>query len=430
MTRQEPTPPNAVLVAIDVSKLRNDMLIEFPGKMRRRRLVVPNTKAEHDRLVDLLHSFGQPVVAGFEATGNYHRPLAFRLLEAGVTLRLVSSVALARTREALHNGWDKNDPKDAQVILHMLKIGATQTYLDPIRAGINDIQELSKTHEIVSKAKTELWHRLLTHYLPLYFPEVARFAGNSRSDWFLAFLEAFPTPASITAHAKDAFVEAAWDVVGKKVSKARLLGDIYETARGSIGLPVPLDSTAVAMFRMVIAEGRSLIRQRNAIEEQAHAALTDNADYRRLRQLPGIGPIHAMAILAEAGDLRRFRHHRQFLKFCGLDLATHQSGQFRGQTKLSKFGNARLRRTFWMAAQVAIRQRDNSFRAKFERYIAKDRDNPDLRRKALTAVTAKMARTAHAVIKTGTDYRPFVEGPMPSGRTSIRTGREGASATL
>jgi transposase len=195
-------------------------------------------------------------------------------------------------------------------------------------------------------------------------------------------------------------------------------------------LPVPVDSTAVAMFRMVIAERRSLIRQRNAIEEQVHAALTDNADYRRLRQLPGIGPIHAMTILAEAGNLRRFRHHRQFLKFCGLDLATHQSGQFRGQTKLSKFGNARLRRTFWMAAQVAIRQRDNSFRAKFERYIAKDRDNPDLRRKALTAVTAKMARTAHAVIKTGTDYRPFVEGPMPSGRTSIRTGREGASATL
>ena len=87
-----------------------------------------------------------------------------------------------------------------------------------------------------------------------------------------------------------------------------------------------------------------------------------------------------MTVLAEAGDLRRFRHHRQFLKFCGLDLATYQSGQFRGQTKLSKFGNARLRRAFWVAAQVAIRQRDNSFRAKYERYIAKDRDNADLRR--------------------------------------------------
>jgi transposase len=198
----------------------------------------------------------------------------------------------------------------------------------------------------------------------------------------------------------------------------------------SMGLPVAMGSSAITMFRLVIAEGRSLIRQRDSIEEQAHAALSDNADYQRLRQLPGIGPIIAMTILAEAGDLRRFRHHRQFLKFCGLDLATHQSGQFRGQTKLSKFGNARLRRAFWVAAQVAIRQRDNSFRAKFERYIARDRDNADLKRKALTAITAKMARTAHAVIRTGSDYRPFFEGTMPSGRTSLSKCREGASATL
>ena len=79
---------------------------------------------------------------------------------------------------------------------------------------------------------------------------------------------------------------------------------------------------------------------------------------------------------------------------------------------------------------MAIRQRDNSFRAKYERYIARDRDNADLKRKALTAITAKMARTVHAVIKTGSDYRPFFEGPMPSGRTSLGKGREGASATL
>jgi transposase len=246
----------------------------------------------------------------------------------------------------------------------------------------------------------------------------------------LAFLEQFPTPASITAFAKEEFVSAAWDVVGKKVSKARLLADIYETARSSIGLPMAPNSPAIAMFRMMLAEGRSLIRQRDAIEVHAHALLFEDTDYDRLRQVPGIGPINAMTILAEAGDLRRFGHHRQFLKFCGLDLATHQSGQFRGRTMLSKFGNARLRRAFWMAAQVAIRQRDNSFRAKYERYIARDRDNADLKRKALTAITAKMARTVHAVIKTGSDYRPFFEGSMPSGRTSLSKCREGASATL
>ena len=131
---------------------------------------------------------------------------------------------------------------------------------------------------------------------------------------------------------------------------------------------------------MVLAEGRSLVRQRDDIEARAEALLSDDADHRRLRTIPGVGPVNALTILAEAGDLRRFAQHRQFLKYCGLDLSTQQSGQFRGQTKLSKFGNARLRRTFWLAGQVAIRQRDNSFRTKFERYIARDRDNPDLRR--------------------------------------------------
>jgi hypothetical protein len=162
-------------------------------------LTVPNTRAEHDRLVATLASLGRPVIVGFEPTGNYHRGLAHRLIAAGFEARLISSMALARTREALHNGWDKNDPKDAQVILHMLRIGASTVYNDPGCGRLNDLQELSKTHDMVSRAKTELWHRLLTHYLPLYFPEVERFHGTSRSDWFLALLEQFPTPASITA---------------------------------------------------------------------------------------------------------------------------------------------------------------------------------------------------------------------------------------
>jgi len=357
MTTISSTPPQAALVAIDIAKTRNEVLIELPGRMRRRRLTVLNARAEHDRFLAELAKLDMPVIVGLEATGNYHRPLAWRLLQAGIEVRLVSSLALARTREALHNGWDKNDPKDAQVILHMLRIGATQHYHDPLANGILDLQELSKTHDAISGAKTEVLHRILTHYLPLYFPEAERFRGNSRSDWFFAFLERFPTPGSVTALTREAFVSAAWDVIGRKVAKARLLGDIYETAATSIGLPIPVDGPAVAMFRMVIAQARDLIRQRDRIETMADALLAGNRDYQLLRQVPGIGPINALTILAEAGDLRRFRHHRQFLKFCGLDLATHQSGQFRGQTRLSKFGNARLRRALWMAGQVAIRQR-------------------------------------------------------------------------
>ena len=254
----------------------------------------------------VLREYGLPVRIGFEATGNYHRALAHHLSCAGFELKLVSSVGLARTREALHNSWDKNDPKDAQVILHMLQIGAVQFFHDPLLAGVNDIQELSKTHEIVSRAKTELWHRILTHYLPLYFPEADRFHRSSRSDWFLAFLEAFPSPHFIAAMDKEAFIAAAWTVVGRRVSKTELLSDIYETAKSSVGLPVDPDSDAIAMFRMVLAEGRSLTRQRNAIEARSVELLSGLTDYRLLTSIPGIGPINAMTILAEAGDVRRF----------------------------------------------------------------------------------------------------------------------------
>ena len=289
MTTRQLTPPSGTLVAIDVAKVRNEVLIESPGRGHRRRLSVLNTRAEHDHLIALLTGLAPPVTCGIEATGNYHRPIAWRLLQAGFDVRLVSSMALARTREALHNGWDKNDPKDAQVILHMLRIDATQRYHDPLVAGINDIQELSKTHEAISRAKTEILHRILTHYVPLYFPEIERFRQNSRNDWFFALLDRFRTPASVLALGKDAFIAAAWDVVGRKVSKARLLGDIYETARSSIALPISPEAPAIRMFRLVIAEARSLIRQRDAIEAMADELLGNNTDYRRLRQIPGIG---------------------------------------------------------------------------------------------------------------------------------------------
>ena len=62
-----------------------------------------------------------------------------------------------------------------------------------------------------------------------------------------------------------------------------------------------------------------------------------------------------------------------------------------------------------MAGQIAVRQRENSFRDKYQRYIARDRNDRDLKRKALTAVAAKMARVAHALVTSETDYRPFYE---------------------
>jgi len=408
----------SVLVAIDIAKLRHEVLIEAPGLKNRKRLVLLNTAVEFRRFADYLHGLKHPVRVAFEATGNYHRPLAHFLKAEGFDLVLIPSLAVARTREAMHNSWDKNDPKDAQVLLHLLRTGVTQRYHDPLLNQIHDLQELSLTHAQVSLEKTRTQHRLLTHYLPLYFPEIERYYCSTRSEWLLDLLHAFPTPASITCLSTEEFVKRAWPISGRKVAKRRLLEDIYRTARSSIGLPVREDSEAVAMFRVVLSEMKHLCQLRQQLEQRAAFHLQNNPDFQRLQKIPGIGPILALTILAEAGDLRRFGHHRQFLKFCGLDLSTQQSGQFRGSTKLSKYGNARLRCAFWMAATIAIRQTENSFRDKFERYLRKDPTSKDRKRMAYVAVAAKMARVAYGIVKSGTDYRCFHEVAAPSGRAA------------
>ena len=417
MTTEQSTPEAFVWVAIDVAKDRHEALIEAPGWRSRKKFRVQNTAEEFRSFAAFLHSLGSPVRIGFEPTGNYHRALAYFLHSEGFQLQLISSLALARTREAMHNSWDKNDPKDAQVILHLLKAGLTQHYHDPIVHNLNDLQELSKTYHQVSLEKTRTQHRLLTHYLPLYFPEIARYHHSARSEWLWNLLIEFPTPRSMTRLPIDEFIRSAWSLVGRKVGKKRILTDIYLTAQSSVGLPVDDHSESVAMLRVVLRQILTLCQLRDTIEDRAAILLEGNTDYQRLRCIPGIGPITALTVLAEAGDLRRFSHHRQFLKFCGLDLATQQSGQFRGLTRLSKRGNARLRAVFWMAASVAVRMRENSFRAKFERYMRRDPGSADRKRKAYVAVAAKIARVAYALIQSGADYRPFHEVAVPSGRT-------------
>ena len=158
-----------------------------------------------------------------------------------------------------------------------------------------------------------------------------------------------------------------------------------------------------------------LNERRKWLDARAQELLAENTDFNRLIRMPGIAAITALTILAEAGDLRRFGHHRQFLKYCGLDLVKSQSGQASGKETLSKRGNKRLRMIFWLAGLRAIHLRENEFRAKYQRYMNANPLDQDRKRKALTAIAAKMARVVYAVVKHGTDYQPFSDQRLPSG---------------
>jgi transposase len=416
MTEKQTNRKDQVLVAIDIAKKKHDILIELPSG-KRRKFVIQNTRSGFQSFFSFLKDLEQPCLIGIEPTADYHRNLAYFLQIEGFEVKLVSSIAVARTREALHNSWDKNDPKDAQVILHLLKTGVVQRFYDPVLNGTNDLQELSKTHYQVSMRKTRLQHSILNHYIPLYFPEAEKFLRTTRAGWFGRLLLEFPLPSTVCQYSQSEFIEKAAQLVKTKHSKESMLTCFYDLAQESTGIPVKLDSKAVATFRLILQEHQDLTKKRADLEKTAHDLLKDNEDYKILRTVPGIGPIIALSILAEAGDLRRFGHERQFLKFCGLDLSTSQSGAYRGISKISKRGNGRLRSSLWMAATVAIRMQENSFRKKFTAYVKSNPNNKDLKRRAYTAVTAKMARVVYGLIKHKQVYRSYFEEAIPDGRT-------------
>lgn len=403
MARSKSNIIDTIWVAIDMAKHKHDILIEYPNGSRKS-FIIKQTMKDFDRLALRLKKGKTKVVIGFEATGYYHRPLAYYLLKQQFIVKLISSIATARTRESQYNSLDKNDKKDTQVIMYLLKSGITQHYHDPCVHNMLELQELSNTYRAISLRKTKVQHSILNHYLALYFPEAERYFCSTRAGWFAKFFHRFPCPLAITQYSLEEFIEHATKLAGRKVDKINWLKDVYETAKNSIGLPIKPDTKTIDMFKLTLDDFFNLCSLRANIEKQIDGYCSDNLDYQRLKTIPGIGPIIALTVLAEGGDIRRFGHVRQFLKFCGFDLTTKQSGTSRGKSKLSKRGNSELRKMFWLAATIAIRMRENTFRKKYENYIKETPKNADIKRKAYVAVAAKMARVVYSLITHSTDY--------------------------
>lgn len=198
-------------------------------------------------------------------------------------------------------------------------------------------------------------------------------------------------------------------VKGYKRFKERWLSDIYETAKSSIGLPIAEGFQSFEMFKTILSEYLLLTEKRDAVEAAAITTLANHQDFKRLQTIPGIGPIIGLTIVAETGEIRRFKHPKQFISYCGFNLCTYRSGTLKSRTHISKRGNSRLRQSFWMAGQVAVTRHENTFQRRFQHYVKKNGDSPDNKRKAYTAVAIKMARVVYATLIKSTDYHGYYE---------------------
>ncbi len=152
--------------------------------------------------------------------------------------------------------------------------------MDPFIAGHHGLQELSKIRCQISLARTRLQHSLLTHYLPLYFPERERYVHSTQAAWFARFLIRFPTTVPVRALTFEEFEREAWELVGRKVNKRASIRELYDAACTRIGLPVPADDVAIETFRLPLQRYQQLIEQRDTLAETAHQLLQRSSQLR------------------------------------------------------------------------------------------------------------------------------------------------------
>lgn len=125
---------------------------------------------------------------------------------------------------------------------------------------------------------------------------------------------------------------------------------------------------------------------------------------RLLQSIPGIGPKVATLLIAELGNITRFKDAKAVVAYTGLDPRVKQSGKLlKRNTKLTKRGSPYLRRALYLAAAAAERC-DPELKATYDKKRAEGK-----RYKQATIVVARRIVTrVYAVWKRGTPYTTTV----------------------
>lgn len=162
------------------------------------------------------------------------------------------------------------------------------------------------------------------------------------------------------------------------------------------------DPTVQASLSRVLALLDAEIKHtRAAIHDHfdQHPSLRKQRDL--LETIPGLGETTSAVLLACLGDIHRFDNAKQVAAFAGLSPAERQSGKYKGQTRLSKTGDALLRQALYLPAVVAG-QHNPIVRAFCERLKAKGTAGNVI----VGAAMRKLLTLAYGVLKSGCPFDP------------------------
>ena len=386
------------IVGIDIGKNHHEASIVSPeGKQIGRSLRFATTHKGADSLMSFIFKNigNSPCVFGMEATGHYWYPIYSFLKAKGYTIYVINPIQSDSLRK-MYIRQTKNDSIDSFLIAEVIRFGqfGTTSMADE---NILAMRQLCRYRDSVISSRTEIKLRIGT-IMEQIFPEYEKQFSSLWMSTSMGILEKYLTPENIENAPIDELFEIIKDKSHNRLTKAKAIS-IKEAAADTFGIKIAQDAFSFQL--------KQLIDRMNFLDKQIEALDCQILEYYEkfdcyLHTIPGIGMIAAATILAEIGDINRFKSSSALVVFAGIDPTVRQSGEFSStHNHMSKRGSPYLRHAIFLAATTC-----SFHNSPLNAYYKKKREQGKHHLTATGAVARKLTTVIYAVLRDGKPYEP------------------------
>ena len=137
---------------------------------------------------------------------------------------------------------------------------------------------------------------------------------------------------------------------------------LYALAQDAVPT-LPKNNGTKALVLQACKSLNAVCEAKQSTQEEMNRLASLLPEYEVVMQMEGTGPITGPALMAEIGDVRRFKNKKALVAFAGIDAPPFQSGNFESKSRhVSKRGSPHLRRTVFLVANIilTLSHKDNS----------------------------------------------------------------------
>lgn len=389
-----------IYAGVDIAKVDHVIgAVDETGAEAARPMKFKNSEAGFERCIAWLESVAESeddVFVGMEATGHYWKACFAYLMAAGYRVCVVNPMQVHAMRRLKSLSGVKNDRIDSRLIAETLRQGdydETRLATDEVQA----LKQLTRYHQGLKQELAAVKTQAIC-VLDAYFPEYAALFSDMFGAASLKVLAECPTPSEVARKRATSIAKLLSEGSRGRLGDAKA-AEVKAAAKSSVGIRLG-EEAASFQIRTMVSQVEFLNATIAKVEKEVASLLARVEP--DITTIPGVSTTTGAQIVAEIGDVKRFRNAASIVKYAGLNSGVDESGKYSAEgVPITKHGSPYLRRSLWLAANRA-RQYDPRLKEYYDKLRRKGKPH----RVAVTAVARKLCHVVYAVMRDGKPYDP------------------------